>query len=545
MPQEIQRPSEPRVKALKDALDPRLEIPMQARLELLETYRGRPSDRETRDMDELLLKNSVVMAKELLRARADLRARIDLLTSPPHFPAVYLGQAGERKARVAVGGGERVVFADGDVAPAPGEMVLLNGDRTVIVGKCQRDAVLGDVANFMQKAGGGRVVVNHRGESRVCQPVNGLKPDALRKGDLVLIDAANNLAIERVQEPAGERLPFEVEDPSGASVADVGGLDAELDQLLWTLLIGVEHSETARRMRIGGFTSVLLHGPPGTGKTLMARVAAGELQRRTGTRTRFLSVRPSEWRSEWVGATERAIRETFSAIRRLAADGGHVVLFLDEADSLGRVRGSVRGAPVLDDFTNALLAELDGFSSLKNIAVISASNRKDMLDPALRERLGSVDIHVPRPRMAAARSIFRVHLREDDPWAGEFVRDEAVETALSLIYAPAGDSNEITRIRFNDGSSRVVKAAELCSGRIIQQISANARRSAARREIDGGLSGIALEDVTSATLEVIDGLRSTLSRENAASCLPDLPQDLAVTSVEPIRPANRRNKQPR
>ncbi len=544
MPEDDPTQDGAQMKALQKALDPRLDISISKRLQLLEIFRGQPSDPATRVADEMLLRNSVGMAKELLNAHADLGARIEVLTSPPHFPAVYLGQAGERKARVSVGGGERVVFADGDVSPVPGEMVLLNGDRTVIVGKCQRDAVLGDVANFMHKADGGRVVVNHRGECRVCQPVNGLKPDALRKGDLVLIDATNNLAIECVREPGGERLPFEVEDSIGACAADVGGLGAELDQLLWTLLMGVEHAETARRMRIGGFTSVLLHGPPGTGKTLMARVAAGELQRRTGTRTRFLSVRPSEWRSEWVGATERAIRETFSAIRRLAADGGHVVLFLDEADSLGRVRGSVRGAPVLDDFTNALLAELDGFSSLKNVAVISATNRKDMLDPALRERLASVDISVPRPRLAAARAIFRVHLREDDPWADDSVREEAVETALSLIYSPTGDSGEVARIRFNDGSSRVVRASELCCGRIIQQISATARRSAAKREINGGLSGIAIEDVTSATMDAIESLRSMLSRENAASCLPDLPQDLAITSVEPIRPVRRRAHNP-
>ena len=347
---------------------------------------------------------------------------------------------------------------------SPGEMVLLNGDRTLVVGKCERDSVLGEVASFMQKAGGGRVVVNHRGESLVCRPVNGLEPDTLRKGDLVLIDASNNLAIEQVREPSGGRLPFEVEADISAGIADVGGLGAELDTLLWSLLVGIEHADIARRHRIGGFTSILLHGPPGTGKTLLARVAAGELQRRTGTRTRFISVRPSEWRSEWVGATERAIRETFASIRNLAAQGGHVVVFLDEADSLGRVRGASRSAPVLDDFTNALLAELDGFTSLNNVAVIASSNRKDLLDPALRERLGSVDIRVPRPRLDAARAIFRVHLREDDPWAEAAARDEAIESAVSLIYAPAGDSNDITPDPFQ---RRLVTGGE--GGRVVQR----------------------------------------------------------------------------
>ena len=224
------------------------------------------------------------------------------------------------------------------------------------------------------------------------------------------------------------------------------------------------------------------------------------------------------------------------------AKGGHVVVFLDEADSLGRVRGSARGAPVLDDFTNSLLAELDGFTSLNNVAVIAASNRKDLLDPALRERLGSIDIRVPRPRMEAARSIFRVHLREDDPWVDSSTRDEAIETAVSLIYAPAGESNDLTRIRFNDGSSRVVKGGELCSGRLIQQIASNARRAAARREINGQGSGLSVDDLSAATEESLDGLRTSLSRENASSCLPDLPQDLAVVAVEPIWPLHRRKR---
>jgi SpoVK/Ycf46/Vps4 family AAA+-type ATPase len=272
----------------------------------------------------------------------------------------------------------------------------------------------------------------------------------------------------------------------------------------------------------------------------MARVAAGELQRRTGTRTRFISVRPSAWRNEYVGATERAIRETWAAIRGLSASGCHIVVFLDEADSLGRVRGTTRGTPVLDDFTNALLAELDGFVGLTNVAVIAASNRKDLLDPALRERLGSVDIRVPRPRLDAARAIFRVHLRDDDPWANAAARGEAVESAASLLYAPAGDSNDITRLRFNDGSSRVVKASELCSGRMIQQIATNARRAAAEREIGGEEGGITVGDVTAATEKAIDGLRSVLSRDNAASYLSELPQDLAVVAVEPIWPPHRR-----
>lgn len=528
------------MKALYKALDPRADLPLGDRMRLLAEFRGGDCDSTTLLADELMLRSSVAMAQELLRAHADLKARIEQLTAPPHFPAVFLGNSGERRARVSVGGGERIVTVEGDVPNAPGDMVLLNGDRTMVVGKCERDAVLGEVASFMQMTGGGRVVVNHRGESLVCRPVNGLEPDALRKGDLVLIDAPNNLAIEQVREPSGGRLPFEVEADLSAGAGDVGGLEEELETLLWALLVGIEHSETAKRHRIGGFTSVLLHGPPGTGKTLLARVAAGELQRRSGKQTRFISVRPSEWRSEWVGATERAIRETFAAIRNLAAQGGHVVVFLDEADSLGRIRGANRSAPVLDDFTNALLAELDGFTSLNNVAVIASSNRKDLLDPALRERLGSVDIRVPRPRMAAARAIFQVHLREDDPWALASSREESIETAVSLLYAPAGDCNDISRIRFNDGSSRVIKAAELCSGRLIQQIAANARRSAARREIDGGQPGMSVNDLSNATEDAINGLRTSLSRDNAASCLPDLPQDLAMVAVEPIWPPHRR-----
>ncbi|MCH7227961.1 AAA family ATPase [Haloferula sp. A504] len=535
-----------RESALQKALDPRRDIPLGVRLQLLHQFRQGNVDEAIHKADELILRGAIGLGQTLLKAHADLKDHIDILTSPPFFPGIYLGPSGERRARVRCGEAERIVGIDGDHELRPGDPILLNSDRTVILDRCEKEASLGEVARFVHLADGGRIVLDFRGESLVCLPVNGLAPDALRKGDLVLINPPAKLAIERITEPEGGRMPFEVEEEIGAGPEDVGGLERELDELLWSLLIAIEHPETARRHRIAGFSSIILQGPPGGGKTLMARVAAAELQRRTGKRTRFLTVRPSEWRSEWVGVGERAIRETFAAIRNLASQGGHVVVFLDEAESLGRVRGG-RATTVLDDLTNALLVELDGFSGdgLNNVVVISATNRKDLLDPALRDRLSGVEIRVPRPRMDAARAIFRVHLREDDPWADPQAREEAIETAVSLLYAPAGDTNEVCRIRFNDGSSRVVRAGALISGRLIRQISDNARRLAARREVDGQSDGLGIDDLVSATEQAIDTLRTTLTRDNAASCLEDLPQDLAIVAVDPIWPTHRRHRQPR
>jgi len=533
-----------RIRTLRKALDFSEDLPLGLRMNLIDEFRGGAGDNPlSRVADEMVLQRCEQMSREIREVQEDTRKTFERLTSPPHFPGVFLDRIEDLpdmpRARVSIDGSVRVIRLDEGVDNLqPGEQVLVSSERNVIVARDQRTPG-GDLAHFERLASNGMLVVGFRAEQLLCRPVNGLEPARLKPGDTLLIDPANRLAIDKVDDSMQTRLPFECEEVSDLRPSDVGGLSGQLDELLGILVLGMSHPDSARRYRLTGLTSILMSGPPGTGKTLIARVLAAEIKRRTGIDVRFISILPSGWKSEWVGKTERAIRETFAAIRRVARDGGFVVVFMDEVEGFGRTRGTSHGNAVVDDFTNSLLAELDGFQALENVALISASNRTDLIDPALRERLAGISIEIPRPKLDAARAIFSIHLRAEDPWTRTNhadCRGEAIQTALSILYGPGSEGNAVARIRFNDGSSRTINAADLISGRIIAQIGTAARRSAAIRNAKGDDGSITTEDVSAATEAAIDGMRTMLSRGNATSYLADLPQDLSIVAVEPIRP---------
>ena len=531
--------------ALKEALNFKRERPLEERVAMLAMVRERSaevSDAGVHRMHEWLVRRVGTFAAEARAIHEELQATIDRLTAPPHFPAVYLGSVDGGSVRVAMdGGGERIVNLNEGVGPLErGECVVLSAERNIVLGKIGRSKT-GDLARFERASEGGHAIVNHRSEEVVCEVVNGLALEGLAPGDSILIDPGNRLAIEKVEGRKEGRLPYEAEEVGSLGPQDIAGLDEQLDLLLGALMIGLHH-EVAEAYGLGGLTSVLLHGPPGTGKTLMAKVVAAELERRCKRKVRFLSVRPSELRSMWHGETEARIRRLFASIRDLTEESPdlQVVVFFDEGESLGKVRGGSRVHSFMDDHTNALLAELDGFQDLHNVSIVTSTNRIDLLDPALRDRLASIDIAVPRPRMEAARAIFAVHLTAEVPWAAPNTREEAIEAALATLFL--SDRNSVVRITFNDGTQRVVKAHELVCGRMIKGISTNARRMAARRDAENGgpAGGIETADVLEAVEDAIDGLRTSLSKENVQSYLGDLPQDLAVVAVEALRPKPRR-----
>jgi SpoVK/Ycf46/Vps4 family AAA+-type ATPase len=214
---------------------------------------------------------------------------------------------------------------------------------------------------------------------------------------------------------------------------------------------------------------------------------------------------------------------------------------MDEIESIGRARGTSLSHHQ-DLFLDALLAELDGFEGRGNIAVIAATNRKDLLDPALLERLFEVEISVSRPDQRGARAIFGIHL----PAARYFspngnrapgTRQEAIDAAVSAFYSPNCD-NELCVIRFRDGKTRTVVARELASGRVFEQVSKAAARSAVVRGIHGGDYSVRVTDVVDAAAQAINSMRSILTRRNADLSdlyIPDLPQDVGIATIEPVR----------
>jgi len=272
------------------------------------------------------------------------------------------------------------------------------------------------------------------------------------------------------------------------------------------------------------------------GKTLMARVAAAEVQHLSGMRCRFGVVKPGELESPWVGETQMNIRNCFKALRTAAADGC-AVLFLDEIESIGRIRGGAV-AQHADKFLAALLAELDGFTQRAGVAIIAATNRKDLVDPALLERLSDVEITVRRPDMRSAKAIFEIHLPESLPYAASGsaaseTRREIIEIAVSRLYSPNAD-NELCSIRFRDGKTRTVMARELVSGRLLEQICRAACHAAFLRDLRDSEPGLRTADIQDAVSDAMERIASTLSPRNAHAYLADLPQDVDVVSVERI-----------
>jgi SpoVK/Ycf46/Vps4 family AAA+-type ATPase len=211
---------------------------------------------------------------------------------------------------------------------------------------------------------------------------------------------------------------------------------------------------------------------------------------------------------------------------------------MDEIESIGRIRGHYAGNIHGDRFLAALLAELDGFRDRGNVAVIAATNRKDLVDPALLERLSDIEIQVKRPDLRGAQEIFNVHLPPTRPYSSngcppEATRNEMVERAVSRFYSPNSD-NEICELRFRDGTTRTVTARELASGRVFEQVCRAACRAAFQRQMMQGVDkGLRISDMDQAVDDVMERLRTTLTPRNTHAYLDDLPESMEVVEVIP------------
>jgi SpoVK/Ycf46/Vps4 family AAA+-type ATPase len=431
-----------------------------------------------------------------------------------------------------------VGFAEGlePDAFSPGDQVFLTSDLNMLLGKSSCGGYrCGDTAVFDRLTGDGRMVLLDRDREIVVESAGAIKDVPLCKGDKVRFDKDLYMAFERIEREDGRQ--FFLDEVPDVDRDQVGGQEENLDTILSVLTQVLLYPEEAQQYGLQGRISVLMVGAPGLGKTLMAKVAASEITRLGGP-CHFAVVKPNEWVTPWVGETEANIRNCFRALRDHANDG-FVILFLDEIESVGRIRGNYAGNIHGDKFLAALLAELDGFRDRGNVAVISATNRKDLVDPALLERLSDIEIQVKRPDLRGAREIFHIHLPPTLPFSSngrppEATRHEMVERAVSRFYSPNAD-NEICELRFRDGTSRTVTAQELASGRVFEQVCRAARRTAFQRKMGQGVDkGLRISDMDQAVDDVMERLRSTLTPRNTHSYLDDLPERLEVLEVIPI-----------
>lgn len=517
---------------------------VEDKCQVIELFR-RQSPELGQQVDRLLIEDTQQLRSGLAEAQVNLhrlKEMLDKATAPPWHAGIFLrplDAANCPRSRVLVchAGARRVVgLADGLEAGSflCGDGVFLNQELTAIVAKAhQQPAEVGETAVFLRSMPDGRrLIVRHRDEEIVVDVAGSLGDAEFREGECLRVDRSAWIAYEKMPQADGRR--YLLEEVSGVGSDHVGGQRGNLAALLDALTTTLVEPDKARRYGLSPRRSILMIGPPGCGKTLMARVAAAEIARQSGRKCRFAVVKPAEWEDPYVGVTQQNIRNCFRALRE-AAQESMAVLFMDEIECAGRIRGSAVGHHS-DKFLAALLAELDGFSDRDGVAVICATNRKDLVDPALLERISDLEIQVQRPDMRGAREIFGVHLPTSLPYSpnGELAmetRQELIDRAVARLYAPNAD-NQIGTLKFRDGKTRSISARELISGRCIAQICRAAGQRAFMRDVASGQAGIRQTDMDEAVAAAIDRMTTTLTPHNARVYLTDLPQDLDVVAVD-------------
>ena len=526
----------------------------QDKAKLLSETRQR-SPRVSQQLDVCLFHRLDVLNDGLVKARhaqKELRTIVSRLVAPPVYPAVYLGptqlyapaESEEETVPGAVvqhGSSRRHVPLAVEVdenSLAIGDEVLLNSDTSVVIGKSPMPAPpVGEMAVVDRVLDGNRLLVRCGGDQRVIGVATTMRGEPWRGGDPVRWDRNSGLAFERLSRDDGRE--FLLESIPDIPLNRIGGLSKVRDEMISVLKLALTAPDVAKRYRLGGQRTILLAGPPGVGKTMLAKIAGAEIQRILGQQCSILVVKPSAFEDPFVGVTQQKIRQCFQALR---AAKGFGLLFLDEVESIGRARGSAGIAGFHQDkFLASLLAEIEGFETDRAegdppTALIAASNRLEMLDPALVERM-QVQIRVPRPDLGAAREIFGIHLPAELPYHPNGVlaaksRLEIIERAISLMYGQ--NASALCTVRFRDNTQRVVYARELSSGRCIEQISRAAKQTAAYRDVRGGEPGLRLADIEDATAGAIESLAAALTRTSIHQYLSDLRQDADVVAVEPI-----------
>ncbi|HEY4616050.1 MAG TPA: proteasome ATPase, partial [Citricoccus sp.] len=368
----------------------------------------------------------------------------------------------------------------------PGSDVLLN-DSLVIVALVEGERT-GELVRVKEVLGDGLLVVVGRGdEERVVRRAERLAAERVRVGDAVTLDARTGYALDLV--PLTEVQDVVLEEVPDVSYEDIGGLGEQIEQIRDSIELPFLHPGLYREHGLKAPKGILLYGPPGTGKTLIAKAVASSLAARSTEEARsyFLNIKGPELLNKYVGETERHIRTIFARAREKASDGYPVVVFFDEMESLFRTRGSGVSSDVETTIVPQLLAEIDGVERLDNVIVIGASNREDMLDPAiLRPGRLDVKIHVSRPDAAGAADIFGKYLTERLPLHAREVdraggRRAAVESMIRTVtdhLFHRGPETEYVEVTYADGSTRILHFGDFTSGAVISSIVDRAKKHA-------------------------------------------------------------------
>ena len=337
-----------------------------------------------------------------------------------------------------------------------------------------------------------------------------LRPRKLRPGDSLLVDTKAGYAFERI--PKAEVEDLVLEEVPDVSYRDIGGLGRQIEQIRDAVELPFLHKELYREYSLRPPKGVLLYGPPGCGKTLIAKAVANSLAKKMAevrgddareAKSYFLNIKGPELLNKFVGETERHIRLIFQRAREKASEGTPVIVFFDEMDSIFRTRGTGVSSDVETTVVPQLLSEIDGVEGLENVIVIGASNREDMIDPAiLRPGRLDVKIKIERPDAEAAQDIFSKYLTEELPIhaddLAEFGGDRSpcikamIEKVVDRMYAEI-DDNRFLEVTYANGDKEVMYFKDFNSGAMIQNVVDRAKKNAIKSVLETGQPGLRIQ----------------------------------------------------
>jgi proteasome-associated ATPase len=484
---------------------------------------GRVDDLETEllrtreRLDRAVAQNDKLSAvlEEAREQLGVLREEVEKLTAPPNNFGTVLQVNDDGTIDIMTGSRKLRVAAQPNVEVKKlqvGQEILLNEAFNIIDVRHFEPA--GDVLRVRETLIDGRVVViAHADEEKVLNRSEAMLDVKLRPGDYVRIDTKTGLILEKMERPEVEELVLE--EVPDITYEDVGGLADQIEQIRDTVELPYMHRDLFREYQLDPPKGILLYGPPGCGKTLIAKAVANSLAKKVSERTGnpdvrsyFLNIKGPELLNKWVGETERQIRLIFQRAKEKSDEGVPVIVFFDEMDSLFRTRGTGISSDVESTIVPQLLSELDGVESLKNVVVIGASNREDLIDPAiLRPGRLDVKIKINRPDPAAAREIFRIYLGEDMPLDADELAalsgDRAgvisgmITATVDAMYSEA-DENRFLEVTYASGDREILYFKDFASGAMIENIVRRAKKDAIKRQIAGSTPGVRQQDLIDA-----------------------------------------------